>query len=198
MTTLSIERSGFGRDRSADPLATRDGPIYDEYAEEVRIAIEPYTWYPQRAGRPICCSIGRAKRARSRTRRAPGDRQARSSWPRARRLRIRPRRPSDGAGSNEVVPAGSIGKLAASTIARQCSVAHTLIQGDAALLAGRRRRRGRHRFGSIALGPCNLHRGRHRRDSAQHRQRARPRHAQGAALRYRPLPRHSEERPKDS
>ena len=40
------------------------------------------------------------------------------------------------AGSNEVIPAGSIGKLAASVIARQAAHVHTMIGGADAMRAG--------------------------------------------------------------
>ena len=39
-------------------------------------------------------------------------------------------------GSNELVPAGSIGKLGASVIARQCAHVHTLISGADAMRSG--------------------------------------------------------------
>ena len=39
-------------------------------------------------------------------------------------------------GSNEVIPAGSIGELAASVIARQSAHVHTLISGANAMLSG--------------------------------------------------------------
>jgi alkylation response protein AidB-like acyl-CoA dehydrogenase len=135
-TTLSFERSAFGRDRAADALATRTGRIYAEYAEEVRIAMEPYRWYPQRAGRPdLLLSLARANGrindpvvrqeiARALTL-AEGARLATSQAEARRR-----------SGSSDVIPGGSIGKLAASVIARQCSVAHTLIAGSNSLLAG--------------------------------------------------------------
>jgi alkylation response protein AidB-like acyl-CoA dehydrogenase len=135
-TTLSFERSAFGRDRAADALATRTGRIYAEYAEEVRIAMEPYRWYPQRAGRPdLLLSLARANGrindpvvrqeiARALTL-AEGARLATSQAEARRR-----------SGSSDVIPGGSIGKLAASVIARQCSVAHTLIAGSHSLLAG--------------------------------------------------------------
>ena len=136
MTTLSIERSGFGRDRSADPLATRDGPIYDEYADEVRIAIEPYTWYPQRAGRADLL-LDRARETGAIANPAARQEIAKALiLAKGAALANQAAESQRRSGSNEVVPAGSIGKLAASTIARQCSAAHTLIQGDAALLAG--------------------------------------------------------------
>jgi len=40
-------------------------------------------------------------------------------------------------GSNEIIPAGSIGKLAASVIARQASHVHTLISGADGMLSGK-------------------------------------------------------------
>ena len=136
MTTLSVERSNFGRDRSADPLTTRDGPIYAEYAEELRIALEPYTWYPQRAGRADLLL------EQARETGAIDDPAARQEIAKALTLQRAAALASAQAdakrrsGSDEVVPAGSIGKLAASVLARQCSVAHTLIAGTDAMLAG--------------------------------------------------------------
>jgi alkylation response protein AidB-like acyl-CoA dehydrogenase len=135
-TTLSFERGAFGRDRAADALADRPGRIYGEYAEEVRRAMEPYRWYPQRAGRADLLlsqarATGRIKDpvVRQEIARAlilaEGARLATSQAEARRR-----------AGSSEVIPGGSIGKLAASVIARQCSVAHTLIAGSNSLLGG--------------------------------------------------------------
>jgi alkylation response protein AidB-like acyl-CoA dehydrogenase len=40
------------------------------------------------------------------------------------------------AGNNEVIPEGSIGKLAASVIARQAAYVHTLVSGTDAMLSG--------------------------------------------------------------
>jgi alkylation response protein AidB-like acyl-CoA dehydrogenase len=135
-TTLSVERSGFGRDRSGDPLAGRAGRIYAEYAEELRIALEPYTWYPQRAGRvdlllPQALATGAIA--------DPATRQEIAKaliLARAYALATAQAEAQRRTGSNEVIPAASIGKLAASVIARQCSVAHTMIAGSNAMLGG--------------------------------------------------------------
>ena len=135
-TTLSVERSAFGRDRGADALTRREGRIYAEYAEELRIAMEPYTWYPQRAGR-VDLLLPRARATG-----AVRDPAVRQEIARAlilaegTRLATAQAEARRRAGSNEVIPAGSIGKLAASVIARQCSVAHTLIAGSNAMLGG--------------------------------------------------------------
>ena len=40
------------------------------------------------------------------------------------------------AGNNQVIPEGSIGKLAASVIARQAAYVHTLVSGTDAMLSG--------------------------------------------------------------
>jgi alkylation response protein AidB-like acyl-CoA dehydrogenase len=136
MTTLSVERSGFGRDRGADTLATREGPIYAEYADELRIAMEPYTWYPQRAGRADLL-LERARATGAIDDPAVRQKIAKAlTIQRAARLAGEQAAAMRRAGSNEVVPAGSIGKLAASVLARQCAKAHALIAGDDALLAG--------------------------------------------------------------
>jgi alkylation response protein AidB-like acyl-CoA dehydrogenase len=136
MTTLSVERSAFGRDRGGDPLARREGPIYEEYAEELRIALEPYSWYPQRAGRADLL-LERARETGAIADPATRQEIAKALCiERAARLASAQAEARRRSGSNEVVPAGSIGKLAASVLARQCSVAHTLIAGENALLAG--------------------------------------------------------------
>jgi alkylation response protein AidB-like acyl-CoA dehydrogenase len=135
-TTLSFERSAFGRDRGADALTKRPGRIYAEYAEEVRIAMEPYRWYPQRAGRAdlllsLAQANGRIKDPVVRQEIARA--LTLSEGARLATLQAEAQRRS---GSSEVIPGGSIGKLAASVIARQCSVAHTLIAGSNTLLGG--------------------------------------------------------------
>lgn len=135
-TTLSIERQGFSRDRSGGTAMGLAGRIYDEYRAEVAIANEPYTWYPQRTGRadlalPRALRSGRIEDpavrqelARLLCLKTGAELAARSAAAQAR------------AGSNEVIPAGSIGKLAASLIARQASHVHTMISGSDALFEG--------------------------------------------------------------
>lgn len=127
LTTLSHERSSFARIRSGDGLAG-EGPIFEEYAKELEIANEPYTWYPQRAGR-IDMLIDRARETGAIT--DPSVRQEiasaiamqkTSQWFSARGL-------ANG-------PAGSVTKLAASRVARAGNRAHTAISGIDAMFEG--------------------------------------------------------------
>lgn len=135
-TTLSIERQGFAGDRSGGRARTLLGPIYDEYRDELAIALEPYTWYPQRAGRvdlalPRAQQTGAIKDAQVRQELAKLISLQKSADIAAATAAAMRR-----SGSNEVVPAGSIGKLAASVIARQASHVHTLVSGADAMLSG--------------------------------------------------------------
>jgi alkylation response protein AidB-like acyl-CoA dehydrogenase len=139
-TTLMHERRGADGAAGAvgpggDAGAARQGRIYDEERAEAVIANEPYRWYPQRAGR-VDLVIARAK-ATGRIN-DPVVRQeiakllilARSAEWTARRARAaqvqgRPQGPE-----------GSLGKLAASHVARAAARVHTLISGADAMLAG--------------------------------------------------------------
>lgn len=135
-TTLSAERQGFAGDRSGGRARQLEGPIYDEYRAELAIALEPYTWYPQRAGRPelalpraisngaIKDPVIRQELARLVAMKEAADLAARSAAEKRK------------AGNSNVIPEGSIGKLAASVIARQASHVHTLISGAQAMLKG--------------------------------------------------------------
>lgn len=134
-TTLSIERQGFAGDRSGGPARKLNGPIYDEYRAELDIALEPYTWYPQRAGRvdltlPRALSTGaiddpivRQELAKLIMMKQASDLAA-SSANEKRKAGVR------------IIPEGSVGKLAASVIARQAAYVHTLISGTNAMLSG--------------------------------------------------------------
>ncbi|MCP5178954.1 MAG: acyl-CoA dehydrogenase family protein [Pseudomonadales bacterium] len=135
-STLSAERQAFSRDRGIGTLREREGTIYAEYAAEQAIAQEPYTWYPQRAGRvdlalPRAMATGaiRDPVVRQELARllclAHAAEYAAASAAATRR-----------AGSNTIVPAGSIAKLTASLIARQASHVHTLVSGPEAMLGG--------------------------------------------------------------
>ena len=135
MTTLAHER------RSADGLAppskrgTRAGRIYTEERAEAEKANQPYKWYPQRAGR-VDLVIDRAKETGAN--RDLHVRQeiaklmilAKSAEWTARRARAAQQqgRPQG--------PEGSLGKLAASNVARAASHVHTLITGTEAMLTG--------------------------------------------------------------
>ncbi|HVN28692.1 MAG TPA: acyl-CoA dehydrogenase family protein, partial [Candidatus Binataceae bacterium] len=136
MTTLAHERRG------ADGLATpskkgvKQGKIHAEERAENDKANEPYRWYPQRAGR-IDLILERAKETGAN--KDPYIRQeiaklmilAKSAEWTARRARAAQQqgRPQG--------PEGSLGKLAASHVARGCSRVHTLMTGTEAMLTGK-------------------------------------------------------------
>ena len=147
LTTLAHERAGFRRIMALSrPMAAGDrnaarGRARSEAETERVIASAPYTWYPQRAGRVDLLP----ERARAHGRDTdPVVRQdlakvltlARiADWTASRAAAARVLGKSPGA-------EGSIGKLAASKIARAASHAHALIAGAAALCTG-------------ADGPCD-------------------------------------------
>jgi alkylation response protein AidB-like acyl-CoA dehydrogenase len=136
MTTLAHER------RSADGLAApskrgaRVGRIYAEERAELETANQPYKWYPQRAGR-VDLVIERAKETGANN--DPHVRQeiaklmimAKSAEWTARRARAAQQqgRPQG--------PEGSLGKLAASNVAKAAAHVHTLITGADAMLTGK-------------------------------------------------------------
>ena len=135
-TTLSYERQGFRRRHGQTGKAGGEGLVHKEYEQEILIANEPYTWYPQREGRPDLV----LKRANETG--AINDPVIRQEIARLHSLvkanefsRVRAA-DEQRAGSQQVIPAGSIGKLAASVIARQAAHVHTLISGADAMLAG--------------------------------------------------------------
>ena len=135
-STLSLERQGFAGDRSGGRARDLDGPIYEEYRAELAIALEPYTWYPQRAGR-VDLTLPRAIDSGAIS--DPTVRQELAKLlmlQRASDLTAAAAAAKRRLGSNEVIPEGSVGKLAASVIARQASKVHTLISGADAMLSG--------------------------------------------------------------
>ncbi len=134
-TTLMHERRG------ADSLKRYQKPkdlperIYQEEAEEIRVALEPYTWYPQRAGR-VDLIVERARETG--TDQDPVIRQEIAKvlilsqcaeWT-ARRARAAQQegRPQG--------PEGSLGKLASSYVAKAANNVHTMISGADAMLTG--------------------------------------------------------------
>ena len=112
------------------------GRIHAEERAETEKANQPYKWYPQRAGR-VDLIIDRAKETGAN--KDPYVRQeiaklmilAKCAEWTARRARAAQQqgRPQG--------PEGSLGKLAASHVARACSRVHTLITGTEAMLTGR-------------------------------------------------------------
>ncbi|MYB39091.1 MAG: acyl-CoA dehydrogenase [Gammaproteobacteria bacterium] len=135
ITTLMHERRGADGLRGVQRERDLPGRIYEQEREETAVALEPYKWYPQRAGR-VDLVLERAQATGRNT--DPATRQeiaklltmARSAEWTARRARAAQQqgRPQG--------PEGSLGKLASSNIARQASHVHTLIAGANAMLAG--------------------------------------------------------------
>jgi alkylation response protein AidB-like acyl-CoA dehydrogenase len=135
VTTLAHERRGA--DGLAPPArhGVRVGRIHAEERVENEKANEPYRWYPQRAGR-VDLILERAKETGAN--KDPYTRQeiarlmimARSAEWTARRARAAQQqgRPQG--------PEGSLGKLAASHVARACARVHTLMTGAEAMLTG--------------------------------------------------------------
>jgi alkylation response protein AidB-like acyl-CoA dehydrogenase len=134
LTTLAHERRLAPRWGSAAP-AGQPGRAAREAAAEHVIASAPYSWYPQRAGRPDLLVEHAVKAGRNDD---PVVRQeiARAlsivevaKWTAARATAARALGRPPG-------PEGSIGKLASSAIARESARAHALIAGAAALTTG--------------------------------------------------------------
>ena len=126
-----------GGRRRAPVNSSGRGRIYDEYEAELRDRERALHLVPAARGpsRP-----GAAARARDRRDRAT--RSIRQEIAKLLCLQTGAMLAAAGAeakrkgGSTEIVPAGSIGKLAASVIARQASHVHTMISGADAMLAG--------------------------------------------------------------
>ena len=135
ITTLAHERRSFDRSRDGGGTMKKNGSIYDEYRKEVEVANEPYRWYPQRAGR-VDLIVERAHETGAI--KDPVTRQEiakllmlnqSAQWTAARA------RAAQQAGKPQG-PEGSLGKLAASNIARLASKVHTMITGSDAMLTG--------------------------------------------------------------
>ena len=135
LATLAHERRSFDAIQARGRSPKGKGRAIDENRAEIAELMEPYKWYPQRAGR-VDLIIERAK-ATGRNQ-DPVVRQAiakllslarSAEWTgrRAKAARVLGRPPG---------PEGSLGKLYASEIARAAAHVHTLISGSDALLAG--------------------------------------------------------------
>ncbi len=135
MTTLAHERRGADGLRNAARSRHLQGRIYDEERAENATVMEPYKWYPQRAGR-VDLVVDRAKSTGTST--DPNIRQqiakllilSKSAEWTARRARA-----AQQLGRSQG-PEGSLGKLASSNVARAASHVHTLISGTDAMLTG--------------------------------------------------------------
>jgi alkylation response protein AidB-like acyl-CoA dehydrogenase len=134
-TTLMHERRGADGLRTWGKGSDRPGRIYDEERAEIATVMEPYKWYPQRAGR-VDLIVERAKATGRNNDPVVRQEMAKlltlsktAEWTalraRAAQLQGRPQGPE-----------GSLGKLVASHVARAAARVHTMICGTDAMLAG--------------------------------------------------------------
>ncbi|HYZ21404.1 MAG TPA: acyl-CoA dehydrogenase family protein [Rhodopila sp.] len=134
-TTLMHERREADGIRTWGQGSSRQGRIYDEERAEITTVMEPYKWYPQRAGR-VDLVVERAKATG--TINDPVVRQeiaklltlSKSAEWTARRARAAQLQ------GKPQGPEGSLGKLASSHVARLAARVHTMISGTDAMLAG--------------------------------------------------------------
>jgi alkylation response protein AidB-like acyl-CoA dehydrogenase len=134
-TTLMHERRGADGARRYDQKINRPERIYQEYNEEIDHQLAPYVWYPQRTGR-VDLLIEHAKAAGRYD--DPTIRQEIAkvlSMAKAAEWTARRARASQEQGKPQG-PEGSIGKLAASNVARAANRVHTMIAGANAMLTG--------------------------------------------------------------
>jgi alkylation response protein AidB-like acyl-CoA dehydrogenase len=134
-TTLMHERRGADALRSWAIPSDKPGRIYEEEREEIRTTMEPYKWYPQRAGRVDLIlerpqATGKINDPVLRQEIAKVLAMSKAAEWTARRARTAQEqgRPQG--------PEGSLGKLASSIIARAAARVHTSLLGPDALLAG--------------------------------------------------------------
>jgi alkylation response protein AidB-like acyl-CoA dehydrogenase len=134
-TTLMHERRGADGLRVWGTASSRKGRIYEEERAEIATTMEPYKWYPQRAGR-VDLVLERA-RATGRI----NDPVARQEIARllimskAAEWTAKRARAAQEQGRPQG-PEGSLGKLVASHVARAAARVHTQITGAEALLSG--------------------------------------------------------------
>ncbi len=134
-TTLMHERRGADGISRWGQASDRKGRVYDEERAEIATVMEPYKWYPQRAGR-VDLIVERAKATGRNT--DPEVRQEiaklltlskTAEWT-ARRARAAQMQ------GKPQGPEGSLGKLVGSHVARAAARVHTLISGADAMLSG--------------------------------------------------------------
>lgn len=134
-TTLMHERRGATGLGSWGQGSTGKGRAYDEERAEVATVMEPYKWYPQRAGRANWV-IERAKETGKNT--DPAVRQeiakVMTLYNTAQWLSNRGR--AAARMGRKQGPEGSLGKLIGSHVARAAAHAHTAITGADAMLSG--------------------------------------------------------------
>lgn len=134
-TTLMHERRGADGLRTWAIASNRPGRAYDEERDEIATTMEPYKWYPQRAGR-VDLILPRAKETG-----AINDPVMRQDIARlltmskAAEWTARRARTAQEQGRPQG-PEGSLGKLASSHIARAAARLHTAMAGGQAMLTG--------------------------------------------------------------
>ena len=134
-TTLMHERRSADALRSWAQASDRPGRAYDDERAEIVSTMEPYKWYPQRAGR-VDLIMPRARETG-----AINDPVARQEIARlliiskAAEWTARRARTAQEQGRPQG-PEGSLGKLASSYIARAAARVHTQLSGADALLTG--------------------------------------------------------------
>jgi alkylation response protein AidB-like acyl-CoA dehydrogenase len=134
-TTLMHERRGADSLRSWARGSDKPGRIYDEERAEIATVMEPYKWYPQRAGRvdlimPRARATGAIHDPVVRQEIAKVLIMSKAAEWLARRARAAQEqgRPQG--------PEGSLGKLISSHVARAAARVHTQMSGADALLTG--------------------------------------------------------------
>ncbi len=134
-TTLMHERRGADGLRTWAQASDRPGRCYDEERAEIITTMEPYKWYPQRAGR-VDLIMKRAKETGRFD--DPVVRQEIAkllTMSKAAEWTARRARTAQEQGRPQG-PEGSLGKMASSLIARAAARVHTQMTGADALLTG--------------------------------------------------------------
>tara|TARA_R110002072_G_scaffold171703_4_gene325396 strand:+ start:2583 stop:3839 length:1257 start_codon:yes stop_codon:yes gene_type:complete len=135
MTTLAHERRSADGMRQVGNSTRGKGSIFKELEAETRIVMEPYTWYPQRAGRADLM-VERAKKTDTFNNSVVRQELAKTlTLHKASQWTARRAREAQMLGRPQG-PEGSLGKLAASHVARAASRVHTLISGADSMLKG--------------------------------------------------------------
>jgi alkylation response protein AidB-like acyl-CoA dehydrogenase len=134
-TTLMHERRVADGQRSAGEATNKPGRCYEEERAEIAITMEPYRWYPQRQGRvdllmPRARETGQIGDPAVRQELAKALILAKTAEWTARRARAAQQQ------GKPQGPEGSLGKLAASHVARAAARVHALLSGADALLSG--------------------------------------------------------------
>jgi alkylation response protein AidB-like acyl-CoA dehydrogenase len=134
-TTLMNERRGADGARRYDQEIHLPGQTYIDYNEEIDHQLAPYIWYPQRTGRVDLLieharAAGRYDDPTIRQEIAKVLTLSKSAEWTARRARAAQEL------GKPPGPEGSIGKLAASHVARAANRVHTMIAGANAMLTG--------------------------------------------------------------